>query len=268
MMTRSLLKLSCIAGLLFIVPMLSFGTGEAVQISPKQMNDEPLVETLGDPKPGDIAFSNIVSRLEKGENDRNSSLAKQMANPKQMSDEQLVETLGDRKWEDIAFSELNRRLIESKYDLNSPLAKRLADTWRGTDEERIERIERRRASCFYALCMMRSQEVTDVLCRQLIEGGTRSERRMAAFRLCEFEGGIWLWHESQREYRIELGLPEIEVKSEEVAAVLHSAVVKDEGVVGQGRLIAEQSIYALGGMGSIGAKTLMELGQRDRSLWL
>jgi len=55
-MTRSLLKLSCIAGLLI----LSFGTGKAVQISPKQMDDEPLVETLRDPKPGDNTTKKII----------------------------------------------------------------------------------------------------------------------------------------------------------------------------------------------------------------
>ena len=242
MMTRSLLKRSCIAGLLFIVSMLSVGTGEAVQINPKQMNDEPLEETLGDQKKQrDIAFSEIVSRLEKSEYDRNSSLAKQMANPKQMSDEQLVETLDDLRWGRIASMEIRRRLRESDYDRNSSLAQRLADTWKGTDETRLQR---RRIKCFYALLSVRSQEVTDVLCRQLIEGGTRYERRMAALSLGRIEG-----------------------KSEEVAAVLHSAVVEDEGVMGPGRSIARESIFALGGMGSTGAKTLMEIWGSEIERW-
>jgi len=156
-----------------------------------------------------------------------------LANPKLMSDKQLVETLADDKWERVAFREIACRLRESGYDQNSPLAKQLADAWKATEENRIKRL---RDNCFGALCLVKSQEVVDVLCRQLLEGSTRRERATAAQRLGCIKG-----------------------EDESIVTVLRTAIGQDAGVFGEGRIIARESISALGSMGSAGAKALKEI---------
>lgn len=156
-----------------------------------------------------------------------------LANPNLMTDKQLVETLADAKWAQVAFGEIVDRLEKNGYDRNSPLAKQLADTWKSTDDLRIKRL---RNNCFVALCLVRSQEVVDVLCRQLLEGSTRHERVVAANSLGCMRG-----------------------EDEAIVAVLRTAIAQDAGVFGEGRKIARESISALGSMGSVGAKALKEI---------
>ena len=156
-----------------------------------------------------------------------------LANPNLMTDKQLVETLADAKWAQVAFGEIVDRLEKNGYDRNSPLAKQLADTWKSTDDLRIKRL---RNNCFVALCLVRSQEVVDVLCRQLLEGSTRRERASAAKSLSRMRG-----------------------EDEAIVAVLRTAIAQDAGVFGEGRSIAQESISALGSKGSAGAKALKEI---------
>lgn len=158
----------------------------------------------------------------------------------QMSEEQLVETLADPKQGDGAFSEIVGRLERCGYDSNSLLAKRLADTWKATDAGSIVG-----QKSFQALCILKSQEVVDVLCRQLSKGATRRERVLAAHSLGQIGG-----------------------ETETAVDALRSAVAEDQGVLGEGRSIARESITALGYMGSAGAEALMaiwgnEIERRD-----
>ncbi len=149
-------------------------------------------------------------------------------NLEQMGDEELIQLLADSKWGDNAYSEINRRLKEDKYSQDSELAKLLFRYWRGSDNERTRRW------CFQGLRLVKSQEVVDVLVSQLLEANTRYERQMAAQRL----GSI---------------------ASPTAVSALESAVRADKGVLGPGRSIAGESIFALADIGGPAVPTLIRI---------
>lgn len=153
--------------------------------------------------------------------------------PNEMTDSQLVYTLSDPMQGDTAFSEIVERLERSGYDPNSSLSNLLAESWKATDEGVTTRF---RSMCFQALCLVKNQEVVNILCHQLAEGAARRERVIAAHSLGQIGGG-----------------------ADAVVMALRSAVTQDKGVLGEGRSIAREAISALGLMGSSGTEALMSI---------
>lgn len=148
-----------------------------------------------------------------------------------MSDAEVVELLALEKSRNLASKEVIERLRAMDRPQESHLADVLLVTWmrRGTEGN-----ERQRGWCLEALRWIKSEKLVEVLAEDLLHGKTRGER-MAAARHLE------------------------SIDTEKAIAALESAVVDDEGVLGEGRSIARAAIEALGGSGSQGATALTRI---------
>lgn len=147
---------------------------------------------------------------------------------KKMNSEELIQLFSHPKWGDKAFFEIADRIRKDNSDQNGKLGKLLFQHWAESEDAKIK------GRCFQGLRILKSQETVDYLIIKLLEGSTRKERISAAR---------------------DLGV----LGNTSAVPALESAVSADKGVFGEGRSIAETSIFALGKIGEPAVQSLMRI---------